>query len=186
MHELVAKALGKEFDMEVRQEPADINGIKRFSLVAPDKQILRRPAELWGWLRANTATPAPPPPEEQTVTKDVGETSDGFHTFNELYEHRHMLTLALMREMSVGYHRHRVTFSNQHHDGTRMTGFFLVTFSLFIDGSNNPTNVTYHLPDRLWDAAIKTGAAMTPRGEPWDGHTSQDVLKRLLMFATCQ
>jgi hypothetical protein len=30
------------------------------------------------------------------MSKDMGDVSDGYHTFNELYEHRHMLFLMLM------------------------------------------------------------------------------------------
>ena len=97
-----------------------------------------------------------------------GETSDGYHTFNELYEHRHALFLNLM-----GFHCHDAWISKLHHDGTKMDGWFIAGIEL-------PTGtISYHLPERLWDAATFTGATIMERAPEWDGHTSDDVVSRL-------
>jgi len=98
----------------------------------------------------------------------TGETSDGYHTFNELYEHRHALFLNLMS--GIGYDP---WISKLHHDGTGLDGWF-------ISGVDLPTGtISYHLPERLWDAAVFTGAALMERAPEWDGHTSDDVVSRL-------
>lgn len=105
--------------------------------------------------------------------KDMGEVSDGYHTFNELYEHRHALFLALMHECGPD----RAWFSEKHHDGTRLDGWFIAG----LDIEEGP--VTYHLPMRLWNAARHVGRRLEVAPK-WDGHTSADVVKRLMHFAT--
>lgn len=99
---------------------------------------------------------------------EPGEVSDGYHTFNELYEHRHALFLNLMKLMPSDS-----WFSRKHSDGSEMEGWFIA-------GINLKTGmVTYHLPDRLWNVAKKTGANLREIGAAWDGHTSKDVIFRL-------
>lgn len=107
----------------------------------------------------------------RTVTV-TGATSDGFHTFDELYDHRHVLMLALMR-CTRGYS----WFSRKHAEGSEWAGWFIAGISL-------PTgDITYHLPESLWATAISTGAEELSHGKPWDGHKSRDVVKRLEAFA---
>lgn len=97
----------------------------------------------------------------------TGDTSDGYHTFNELYEHRHALFLYAMKcNPSLS------TISYTHHDGSSFDGWFIAHISL-------PTgDVSYHLPNRLWDKAVATGATVLLRGKEWDGHTTTDVIER--------
>lgn len=109
---------------------------------------------------------------------DTGSISDGYHTFNELYEHRHALVLALMKAMP----RH-FWFSRRHHDGELCFGdgeWFTVGAELPDSGT-----VSYHLPMRLWGLAEMTGAAELERGRPWDGHTANDVVYWLKAWASC-
>lgn len=95
---------------------------------------------------------------------DIGETSDGYHTFNELYEHRHALYMAL-----AGYNA-GAWKSQQHADGTSWDGWFVC-------GLDTPKGaITYHLPMRLWDDCPGTSLEVAPA---WDGHTSDDVVTRL-------
>jgi len=105
-------------------------------------------------------------------TEDRSLISDGYHTFAELYEHRHALMLALMRCQSS-----RSWYSRWHEDGKLpfdSTDWFIVGIDL-------PTKtITYHLPTRLWSAAVATGATELPTGKPWDGHTPVDVVSRLI------
>ncbi|MEO0852714.1 MAG: hypothetical protein AAFY15_04335, partial [Cyanobacteria bacterium J06648_11] len=62
--------------------------------------------------------------------------------------------------------------SKLHHDGSSFEGWFIAGIQL------KTGQITYHLPMRLWD---KCGAFETlDRGKEWDGHTSEDVVKRLL------
>ena len=108
----------------------------------------------------------------RTPVKVTGATSDGYHTFDELYEHRHALMLAVMLvEFPSAW------FSRKHADGTSMDGWFIA-------GVDLPAGtITYHLPERLWDAAMCSGAVLLSQGKPWDGHTSNDMVSRLLKFA---
>lgn len=101
---------------------------------------------------------------------------DEHHTLDELYEHRHALTLALMKSMPE-----RSWFSKRHEDGELCFG----DEDWFIVGVNLPTSlpITYHLPSRLWKAAQATGALQLERGEHWDGYTSDDVVERLVGWA---
>ena len=69
----------------------------------------------------------------QSVKSDMGETSDGYHTFNELYEHRTALfaTLCNMRS-DISWK------SMKHDDGTMYDG-------MFIAGIETPDGqYTYH------------------------------------------
>lgn len=101
--------------------------------------------------------------EDVQETQDKGEISDGFHTFNELYEHRHAL-FALASKALNGWK------SKLHSDGTMFEGWFIA-------GLQTPKGmVTYHLPIHLWDSI--PGNEM-PRAPEWDGHTSKDVVERL-------
>jgi hypothetical protein len=103
-----------------------------------------------------------------TIPCKTGEVSDGYHTFDELYEHRCTLFLALMQA-----HPDRSWVSTKHNDGSKWDGWFVA-------GMRLPTgDVTYHLPAGMWSLACDTGATCMERGHPWDGHTSADVVKRV-------
>lgn len=92
-----------------------------------------------------------------------GSVSDGYHTFDELYEHRHALFGAVVRLLD-GWK------SRVHSDGTSMEGWFIAGVT------TNSGQVTYHLPDRLW--YMFPGRVLDAAPE-WDGHTSEDVVLRL-------
>ena len=104
------------------------------------------------------------------MNKDIGETSDGYHTFNELYEHRHMLFMALCHTYTSTSWK-----SKLHDDGSEMKGWFIA-------GVVTPKGktITYHLPMRLWKNFKVSKLVRAPK---WDGHTSNDVLKRLKHFS---
>ena len=127
---------------------------------------------------------------QEPKTEDMGEVSDGYHTFNELYEHRHALFLALAATMPD-----KAWASRDHADGTAMDGWFIAGIQLdgFEEwrdktdplGQRSVKQITYHLPDRLWEAveAIGIGTQWPPS---WDGHTSNDVVARLTAWAKRQ
>lgn len=102
---------------------------------------------------------------------DAGEVSDGNHTFNELYDHRCSLMLALMASI------HEISWiSEAHNDGETIDGWFIV-------GMDLPTGtITYHMPSSMMDLAIQTGAEVLEKAKPWDGHTTEDVVERLREF----
>jgi hypothetical protein len=96
----------------------------------------------------------------------VGKVSDGYHTFDELYDHRHTLFVALMNS-----HPDLSWKSREHEDGTMYAGDW------FIAGMDLPTGeVSYHLAGRFWDTARVKALDRAPA---WDGHTPEDVLVRL-------
>jgi len=103
---------------------------------------------------------------ERVITED---TSDGFHTFKELYEHRITLYIALCRQWEPDISVWRSTL---HSDGSSFEGWFI----LGID-KRKGEQITYHLPNGKWD---DTSFAETLEKAPeFDGHTSADVLKRI-------
>ncbi len=108
---------------------------------------------------------------------DKSQISDGYHTFAELYEHRHALFVALCRVHNdwgetIGMDDTQVWRSKQHADGTMFDGWFIMGIA-----KAPGEQITYHLPIDLWN---KTAFAPTlDRAPAWDGHTSADVLMRL-------
>jgi hypothetical protein len=94
--------------------------------------------------------------------KIVGnDMSDGYHTFDELYEHRCRLFIALCLAQPE-----KCVWKN-HYPGWPV---------LFLQTPKG--QVSYHVPERL------TGYFATvirqDETHEWDGHTSADVLDRLL------
>lgn len=102
---------------------------------------------------------------------ETGEVSDGYHTFDELYEHRHMLLMALFKRCPD-----LAWISATHSNGKEIDGWFIA-------GMNLPSGaISYHLPVRLWSLACIDGVTVLPFAPPWDGHMSKDVLERLRRF----
>lgn len=115
-----------------------------------------------------------------TVCGETIEADDDYHTFDELYEHRAALVLALARLRFILSKGDRgdddfnpVWCSKLHSDGTMYDGWFVIGFGL-----EPGDQITYHLPMKYWGHAIQW-AHYRDRAPEWDGHTSQDVLKRL-------
>lgn len=110
---------------------------------------------------------------EVTIKCNTGEISDGYHTFDELYAHRCLLFVNLMRSNPKDSWR-----ANNHHDGSGLDGWFIA-------GMNLPTgSVSYHLPVKMWTLLDGKGITTTNRAPEWDGHTSQDVVDRLSAWCT--
>lgn len=111
---------------------------------------------------------------------------DGYHTFDELYDHRITLFIALCRilardgeaaydrgdERGIYWRNGNVWRSKQHYDGSTFDGWFIMGLR-----SDAGYQITYHLPLSRWE---ETDFAFTLKNAPeWDGHTSDDVIKRL-------
>lgn len=110
------------------------------------------------------------------MTEITGETSDGYHTFNELYAHRRALTGALFTAIAE-YESHLCWRSLKHCEGSdeMYEGYFIVGIDL-------PTGtVTYHYPIEAWDE-FSWGRTLE-RAPKWDGASADEVLKRLTAFA---
>jgi len=101
---------------------------------------------------------------------------DGFHTFDELYEHRIRLFISLCEFFIQGKPIHdnrNVWKSWLHSDGSRYYGWFVMGI-----GKEFGNQITYHLPSKYWEECDKFTETLEKAPE-YDGHTSEDVLERL-------
>lgn len=99
--------------------------------------------------------------------KSIGELSDGYHTFNSLYEQRCILFAAL-----VSAHKDRAWKSFRHYDGQRCFGG-----EWFIVGIDTPEgSYTYHYENQHWDLF---DCQEIPFAKEWDGHTDKDAVRLL-------
>lgn len=98
-----------------------------------------------------------------------GETSDGYHTFNELYHHR-----AVLFAFIVAHYPELCWKTKHHHDGSMYDGMFIV-------GMNTPDGmVTYHYDlDPYWDYFDCKEVDYAP---VWDGHTPAQAIERINNF----
>ena len=95
-----------------------------------------------------------------------GETSDGYHTFNELYHHRALLFRAIVRNYPELCWK-----SKKHHTGDMYDGMFIV-------GINTPDGqASYHYDiDPYWDMFECEELEFAPE---WDGHTPDQAIERI-------
>lgn len=97
---------------------------------------------------------------------DTNKISDGYHTFEELYEHRCFLWIKLCQ-----YHGYAWR-SMRHSDGSIWEGWFILGLE-----TKKGKQITYHLPMKYWHLAQY---AHTLEVAPeYDGHTPYDVIQRL-------
>ena len=95
--------------------------------------------------------------------KDIGEFSDGFHTFNSLYHQRLILFAALVNTFPTLAWK-----SHKHSDGEAPFGG-----GWFIVGVDTPKGpYTYHYEDKDWGLFHCKEVDTAPE---WDGHTDKDV-----------
>ena len=103
------------------------------------------------------------------------DTSDGYHTFKELYEFRKLYNACLFNEL-VSTGKYNVHKSKKHNDGDECFGggWFIVMATL-------PTGqISNHYELKDWDLFQCEERELADK---WDGHTAQDVAQRLLSFA---
>jgi hypothetical protein len=132
----------------------------------------RSDKEIFGFLKI---------PVEHKLIRAEGENlevSDGYHTFDELYDHRITLYIALCKKISLDSGYGYVWRSKTHADGSSFEGWFILGI-----GTEKGKQITYHIPLSRWEEC--SGIAVEPAPE-FDGHTSQDVLERIkqLYFLT--
>ena len=97
--------------------------------------------------------------------KDIGELSDGYHTFNSLYHQRAVLFAAL-----VDAYPGLSWKSKKHSDGSYC---FDSDGKWFIVGIDTPRgSYTYHYEIKYWDMF---NCKELERAPEWDGHTDKDV-----------
>ncbi len=98
----------------------------------------------------------------------VGDLSDGYHTFNELYHHRAIL-------FSVICNNHpEIAWKSMHHNDPNSPMYD----GMFIVGIETPQGqATYHYDiDPYWDMfKVKE----LDRAPAWDGHTPDEAIRRI-------
>jgi len=107
---------------------------------------------------------------EKTFKIVGSDISDGYHTFDELYEHRIELFIALCKcKRALNF---EVWRSFQHSDGSEYKGWFILGIN-----KQDGFQITYHLPVSRWnDVDFAETLSKAPH---FDGHSSKDVLNRL-------
>ena len=101
---------------------------------------------------------------------DIGELSDGYHTFNSLYEQRMYLFATI-----VNQNKDKAWKSYKHEDGELCFGG-----GWFIVGIDTPNgSYTYHYENKYYDLFE---CEELECGKHWDGHNDKDV-DRVLSLA---
>lgn len=100
------------------------------------------------------------------IACNPNDVSDGYHTFEELYEHRCLLFINLILsypELSFA--------SYKHDDDSTWDGWFIAGCKL------DAGMITYHLPIKF--AELIPSTLWVSKAPEWDGHTSDTVCHRL-------
>lgn len=98
-----------------------------------------------------------------------GNTSDGYHTFNELYHHRMVLFSIICNQ-----NKERAWKSMKHHDGTMYDNYFIV-------GISTPEgDYTYHYDIRNWNYFDVKELPFAPE---WDEHKPDDITRLFALLA---
>ena len=102
----------------------------------------------------------------------TGSISDGYHTFDELYDHRDILFIGVCQLIVKSKPENPVWRSKKHHDGSMYEDQFIMGIH-----KEPGRQISYHMPLERWE---ETNFAETLESAPeWDKHTSDDVLERL-------
>jgi hypothetical protein len=101
--------------------------------------------------------------EIRVKVEDIGEVSDGYHTFNELYHHRMVLFSVICNQ-----NKERAWKSKLHHDGTMYEDYFIVGVT------TDEGDYTYHYHMDDWGYFNVKELDFAPE---WDGHTGKDIAR---------
>lgn len=109
------------------------------------------------------------------LISEIGEFSDGYHTFNELYEFRKVYNACLFN-LANSHSTFSVCKSWKHSDGELCFGggWFVVS------AQTEFGQITNHYEKKDWDLFKCPKVETAPE---WDGHTPQEALERLLKLA---
>lgn len=103
------------------------------------------------------------------MKKITGETSDGYHTFNELYHHRMVLFSVVCNS-----YKDKAWKSKLHADGTMFDDYFIVGVTT-VEG-----NYTYHYHMDNWNYFDVKELDKAPE---WDGHKPSDIDRLLTLVS---
>ncbi|WP_327139297.1 WDGH domain-containing protein [Nocardia sp. NBC_01327] len=104
------------------------------------------------------------------MTQEIGpDTSDGYHTFAELYHYRMLFNALLFNEWAAAG-KFDVHKAYRHSDGSMYGGWFIVVAQL-------PTGqISNHYSEDDWDRFKVPERGHTAE---WDGHTAEEAAKRM-------
>ena len=108
--------------------------------------------------------------------KDIQDNHDGYHTFKELYECRHALFCVVANQ---NRHMFFKSEKDNHYDG-----WFLVYGNVLYSKSGDGIGleckqVSFHMPNSWYDRFCLD----IKNNDGYDGHTTEDVIKRLIEFS---
>jgi len=99
---------------------------------------------------------------------NLGDLSDGYHTFNELYYHRMVLFAVICNTYTE-----RSWKSWKHDDGTMYDEYFIVGVE------TKEGHYTYHYHKDHWDLFKVVEYEFAPK---WDGHKPEDITRLLSLI----
>lgn len=103
---------------------------------------------------------------------DTNKITDGYHTFEQLYDHRITLYSVLTYLFNNDeYTDHHCWKSKVHSDGSVFEGWFIAGI-----GETVGEQITYHIPITRWDDFKIPELEKAPE---WDSHTPEEILIRL-------
>lgn len=94
-----------------------------------------------------------------------GSTSDGYHTFDELYDHRMILFSVICNQ-----NKDKAWKSKLHDDGTMYDHYFIVGVE------TEEGSYTYHYHMENWGYFDVEELPTAPK---WDGHRPEDITRLL-------
>jgi hypothetical protein len=109
---------------------------------------------------------------------EMGEISDGYHTFNQLYDHRCVLFIVLAKQIALASQMTGDKYTRKlpkvwYWVEDEESEWFLMGI-----GVDPGEQMTYHLNVKFLPQVSMFAAKMQDKPE-FDGHTSDDVLERL-------
>lgn len=162
----------EEFESAINEDIKFVEGIKHFFKHDDATRVMEHVKSV---LEASVDYHYPNHPEPEAEPGDMGEVSDGYHTFNELYRYR-MLYNAAFFNLLARNGQVEVCKSRRHSDGEKCFGsddWFIVMAIL-------PTGqVSNHYESKYWDLFD------VPERETafeYDGHTPNEAADRLEQY----
>lgn len=120
--------------------------------------------------------------EVEQASRVTEDTSDGYHTFKELYEFRKLYNAAFFNELYTTDFLNRSNQFNVHKSKRHNNGEECFGGGWFIVMATLPTGqISNHYELKDWDLFH---CEEREEADRWDGHSSKDVTDRLTKFLT--
>lgn len=110
--------------------------------------------------------------EDFQIYDSFEDVTDGYHTFNELYDYRMIYNALWFNELALSHPEYQIHKSWKHADGQDCFGggWFIVMAEL-------PTGqISNHYESKYWDMFK---IPEKEKSNKWDGHTPKDAYERM-------